>query len=388
MTARANILIADDEKPVREILARVLGQGDVRAVQAADGLSALKTVEQDSFDAIFTDFHMPGLDGLEVVHAIRELDLNVSVVLLTGAAEIGTSADMARLGIFECLAKPFHLDQVREVAERAVLSTRLARAKRATMIAAGRPQEEAGDDIALDLAFDRALASLWMAHQPVVDNQGRVYGYEALLRVSDPALGSPSVMLEAARRLGRGQELALAVRQTCAANAESLAAGQCLFVNVEASELSDETLLAEDSPLLSIAPRVVLDVSDRAGLEAVPDPVVAVAALRERGYGIALDDLGAGRAGIAAFLLLQPEIAKLDPAIVRNVVGDARCAKAISELIAICHDLGMSVAAEAVETVRERDRLLELGCDLFQGHLFGRPARGFPSSKWPPRDDG
>ena len=100
------------------------------------------------------------------------------------------------------------------------------------------------------------------------------------------------------------------------------------------------------------------------------------------GFQIAIDDLGAGYAGLTSFALLEPEIVKLDMTLVRDVHKQSTKQKLIRSMTALCKDMGMMVVGEGVENAEERDALVELGCDLLQGYLFAKPAAPFPAFSW------
>src|SRR6185503_3099991 len=100
--------------------------------------------------------------------------------------------------------------------------------------------------------------------------------------------------------------------------------------------------------------------------------------LRRLGYRIALDDLGAGYAGLSSFALLEPEFVKLDMTLTRNLDSDTTKQTLVRTMAAMCKELGMSVVAEGIETEAERDEVERAGCDLMQGYLFARPGDAFP----------
>jgi EAL domain-containing protein (putative c-di-GMP-specific phosphodiesterase class I) len=104
--------------------------------------------------------------------------------------------------------------------------------------------------------------------------------------------------------------------------------------------------------------------------------------LRERGFRIAVDDLGAGYAGLTSFALLEPEIVKVDMTLVRDIDRSPVKRKLVRSMAALCRDMGLLIVSEGVETIAEHETLMELGCDLFQGYLFARPGRDFPEPKW------
>ena len=102
--------------------------------------------------------------------------------------------------------------------------------------------------------------------------------------------------------------------------------------------------------------------------------------LRGLGYRIAVDDLGAGYAGLASFARLRPDVVKLDMSLVRALDTDPIRRKLVGSLTRASHDLGIQVVAEGIETEAERDAVAALEVDLLQGYLLGRPARAFASA--------
>jgi EAL domain-containing protein (putative c-di-GMP-specific phosphodiesterase class I) len=103
-----------------------------------------------------------------------------------------------------------------------------------------------------------------------------------------------------------------------------------------------------------------------------------VARLRAMGFRIAVDDLGAGYAGLTSFAQLEPEVVKLDMSLVRNVHEQPTKQTLVRTMITMCHELGMQVVAEGIETAAERDAIVAAGCDLMQGYFFAKPGQAFP----------
>jgi EAL domain-containing protein (putative c-di-GMP-specific phosphodiesterase class I) len=150
-------------------------------------------------------------------------------------------------------------------------------------------------------------------------------------------------------------------------------------VNLHTSDLLDPDLRSPDAALSRIAKRVVLEITERASLDKVKDLRPRIAALREMGFRIAVDDLGAGYAGLTTFALLEPEIVKLDMTLVRDIHKSATKQKLVKSMSDLCKDMGMLVVGEGVETLEERDALVVLGCDLVQGYFFAKPGKPFPA---------
>ena len=97
---------------------------------------------------------------------------------------------------------------------------------------------------------------------------------------------------------------------------------------------------------------------------------------------VAVDDLGAGYAGLASFAQLEPEIVKLDISLVRGVHSSLVKRRLVSSMVTLCQELGSLVVAEGIETEAERDVLVDLGCDLLQGFRFARPGPALPRASW------
>jgi EAL domain-containing protein (putative c-di-GMP-specific phosphodiesterase class I) len=156
-------------------------------------------------------------------------------------------------------------------------------------------------------------------------------------------------------------------------------------VNLHVTDLLDPELLSPYSPLAKIAPQVVLEITERSSLDRVPDVRSRIAALRDIGYRIAVDDLGAGYAGLTSFALLEPDFVKLDMSLVRGIDSNVTKQKVVRSMTSLCREMGMKVVAEGVETPPECDTLVALDCDLLQGFLFAKPGRPFPEVQWPVR---
>src|SRR5262249_3765488 len=128
----------------------------------------------------------------------------------------------------------------------------------------------AGDRAGLGASLNRAIAAMWMAYQPIVSFPERtVFAHEALMRTSEESLPVPGAILRAAERLNRNQDVGRSVRRlvgTTLSSKPDLTA----FVNLHVRDLLDPSLYDEDGPLARHAPRVVLEITERAALDDVP----------------------------------------------------------------------------------------------------------------------
>lgn len=379
---KGTVLLVDDEAPLLASYARSLTRAGFAVETAADGQRAVELLQGRAFDAIVSDITMPQLDGIGLLREVRRHDLDVPVVLVTGRPSLDTAEHAIEYGAMRYLHKPVEMSQLVEVVQQAVRLCALARAKREAFDVVGDGGLTPSDRVGLELCFERALEGLWMAYQPIVSvSEKRVHAYEALLRSSDTTLPHPGAILEAAEQLERLDELGRAVRAHVAATVREHELALC-FVNLHPSDLLDDALYDPRAPLSACASHVVLEITERASLGGIKDLRDRVATLRELGYRIAVDDLGAGYAGLASIAQLEPEVMKIDMALVRDVDRLPIKQKLVAAITTLCTEMGVEVIAEGVESATERDALVRLGCDLLQGYFFAKPGRPFPDVRF------
>jgi EAL domain-containing protein (putative c-di-GMP-specific phosphodiesterase class I) len=378
VAARA-VLLVDDEAEVLRALHGVLTAAGYDVWLATAGKQALEAIMSRSYDVIVSDISMPGMSGIALLRSVRERDLDVPVILMTGQPTLETAMEAMSLGAVKYLAKPFSNAELVKAVERASRLHRISKIKRDSMKMLGANAAAAGDRAGLEVGLDGALASLWMAFQPIVVSEtGRVFAHEALMRSSEPSLPHPGAILHAAERLGRLTDVGRRVRTLSAAAFASAPVDALLFVNLHTSDLLDEDLYSPDAPLSAIASRVVLEITERASLDEVKDVMARVARLRTMGFRVAIDDLGAGFAGLSSFVALEPEFVKLDISLVRDVHKSEIRQRLVGSLTATCAELGILVVAEGIECAEDRDSVRALGCNLLQGYFFARPGPAFP----------
>jgi EAL domain-containing protein (putative c-di-GMP-specific phosphodiesterase class I) len=371
-----SLLVVDDDAAVLRVTKRALERRGYRVVACSSGEEALARLTNETFDCMLSDVQMPGISGLRLLRAVRDRDLEIPVVLMTGNPNIQSAAAAVEYGAFHYLIKPVGNERIDEVVRRAANAGRMARARREYLEQYGSGVFPTGDRAGADATLDRALASMWMAYQPIVDARSEVVcAQEALLRSAEPALPHPGAVLDAAQRSGRLYDVGRLVRGAVAEAMLSAPEHLMFFVNLHPEDLGDPALHAPDAALSGLASRVVLEITERASLEALPGVRSQVAQLREMGFRIALDDLGAGYAGLTSFVRLEPEFVKLDMSLVRDVHQSEPKQKIIGSMVSLCHEMGKQIVAEGVEQAAERDTLVALGCDLLQGYYFGKPGK-------------
>lgn len=379
------VLLIDDDFDVRRTHVKMLERGGFDVVPSPSATHALEAIRGGlRASVIVTDLNMPQLTGIDFLRGVRRFDQDVPVVILTGFPSLETAIEAMHYGGFRYLTKPVPAAELVAAVRDGAALHRLAILKRRALELYDGSRFHFADRAALEGAFERALSQLWVAVQPIVNWRKReIVGYEALMRSHEPLLAEPDALLSAAERLGRLRELGRQMRGHVARAVQVAPVETTLFTNLHAADLNDDDLYKSGSPLGACASHIVLEVTERSSLDRVPDLKDRVKSLRSLGFKIAVDDLGAGYAGLSSFSQLEPDIAKLDMSLIRDIDVSPQKKSIVRSLLDVCRDdLGVQVVCEGVETPAERDTLDDLGSANLQGYLFGRPDVGFMTPRW------
>ncbi|WP_460127579.1 bifunctional diguanylate cyclase/phosphodiesterase [Pseudomonas sp. H1_D05] len=223
--------------------------------------------------------------------------------------------------------------------------------------------------------------------QPIIClSERRILGYEALTRgPSNSPLHSPIALFAVARQAGRLSELEIACRQSaCRRFNEQQLPGK-LFLNVspesllEAAHQPGRTLqLLQD---FGIPPsQVVIELTEQTPIDDFQLLQTALHHYRAMGFSIALDDLGAGYSSLRLWSELRPDYVKIDRHFIDGIHQDALKREFVGSILQIAKASRALVIAEGIELPEELAVLTEMGVDLVQGYLLGRP------QEHPPRD--
>ena len=222
-------------------------------------------------------------------------------------------------------------------------------------------------------------------YQPVVATRdGRIIGVEALLRWARPSGGLvlPSVLVPLAEQAGLITQIGRWVlEQACpdrnrwgtpAHNNELTVA-----VNVSAYQLMSPDFVGAVSDVLRASgtdPRLlILEMTESVFLQDSERAQVVLSELKKMGVNLALDDFGTGYSSLNYLKRFPIDIVKIDKGFVADMNHDPASHAIVSSVIELAHLLGMTVVAEGVETIEQRDQLASLGCDNCQGFYFARP---------------
>ena len=199
--ALPRLLLVEDEAALRGALVRMLDDWfDVTPL--ADGTSAAELLNQQRFDVVLSDIHLHDMNGIELLRRVRSADLDVPVILMTGLPDVDGAIAAMELGALTYIKKPFEPRVLDAALARATKLAALARAKRDAIAAGLGGSPVSNERAALTASFERALESMWIAFQPIVDGRSRrTIGFEALMRSSEGTLPTPGAILDAAERL-------------------------------------------------------------------------------------------------------------------------------------------------------------------------------------------
>jgi diguanylate cyclase (GGDEF)-like protein/PAS domain S-box-containing protein len=228
---------------------------------------------------------------------------------------------------------------------------------------------------------------LSLAYQPQCDAAGRILALEALMRWRHPTFGMvpPSRFIPLAEETGLIVPLGeWALREACARAAAWRRGGHptlCVSVNVSAVQFRRDDWVETVRRALrdtGLAPEALeLEITESLLLQSVKETSANLFELRALGVGVAIDDFGTGYSSLSYLHRLPITTLKIDQSFVCEIGNAARegheQAPIIRTIIALAHNLGMTVVAEGVETEGQRALLQQLGCERLQGYLLHRP---------------
>ncbi len=233
------------------------------------------------------------------------------------------------------------------------------------------------------------LPELWVAWQPIVNlHDGIIVGHEALIRgPAGSPVAEPEELFRWAAANGRAKELEQACQQHAFDTAcRNWVAGQRVFLNLDGRwpRLPGDW----EHPTTNSLP-LAIEISEQHPVLGQPALLAALARWRRAGHLLVIDDYGTGYAGAATVLAVQPDILKLDRALIDGLDGDVRKQALFQAIRTWTHDMGILLVAEGIETAGECAILSDMGCDYGQGYFLGRPGADLCiESPWrPPADE-
>ncbi len=235
---------------------------------------------------------------------------------------------------------------------------------------------------ALRMALERNEMQLY--YQLQMNSKERPIGVEALLRWTNPQLGSvsPAQFIPVAEESGLilpigHWVLEMACTQLARWQADPVTSRLSIAINVSARQFRETTFVPQVRDALArhgIKPSLLkFELTESLVLDNIDDSVRKIEELKELGIKFAMDDFGTGYSSLSYLSRLPLDQIKIDQSFVRDITADQQDASIVQTIISMAHSLGMEVIAEGVETEEQREFLELRGCTAYQGYLFAKP---------------
>jgi EAL domain-containing protein (putative c-di-GMP-specific phosphodiesterase class I) len=362
------ILLVDDDRYVTEALGMTLERNGRTTIVCSDLESAELTLSRHRVTHLVTDVQFSGAFGFEGLHfvgRVKERYPQCSIVLITGFATDALRATALQHGATALLPKPFETWELEAV------------------FGSG-PESQDGAEYQMIRVppIDELLRNdlLSAAYQPIVrltPNGATTFAYEALSRVRGAwPLGGPAELFAYAGRRSRLGELNVAAIECALRDAETLPAGDALFVNVDPQALNARLVQAMKAAAARAnipLSRLVVEITERSNFSddgAIDDVLVS---LRAEGVRFALDDHGSAYSHLGMIDRIRPSFIKVSHEFGTGFEADETKLRIIRHVVGLARDFGCQLVLEGVETQETAQAAADLGIGLAQGFYFGRP---------------
>ena len=338
----------------------------------------LARLSGDEFAMLLSDVSQP-----DVEHMVRAILANLGEPLWVAETPLVVTAS---IGVATTDASPVTAGELLSQADTAMYAAK--RAGGASHRWFGPElQEDATRRLRIRLDLQGALArgQLTVVYQPVFNlGERRIVGVEALVRWRHPVLGDigPTEFIPVAEETDLiidigGWVLDQATAQVGAWEASGIARLK-LGVNFSARQLTDPRLLERIDAALARADlsagRLVLEITESVMVEDIESNASVLAALHDRGVGLAVDDFGTGYSSLAYLQRFPVDIVKIDRSFVSRLGDGSKASTLPLAIVQLARTLGMDICAEGIEVPVQLDALVEAGCVYGQGFLLARPS--------------
>jgi EAL domain-containing protein (putative c-di-GMP-specific phosphodiesterase class I)/CheY-like chemotaxis protein len=395
------------------------------AHQGQQGVDLVRQALQEKhpYAMAFVDVRMPpGLDGIETIIQLWEVDPDVQIVICTAHSDYSWEETLDKLGHADCfivLKKPFDNIEVLQLAEALTEKWRLARQERQRLqdlehkildrnrdLEAARninaqldavnqrltvPTECVDDtqvrrihSLERDLLTALQTGELTVHYQPIIEIASRlVTSLEALVRWKHPTLGSipPGEFIPMAEETGLIVPLGEYVLRTVCAQVMQWQREQVpvvrVAVNLSSVQLQGQPIWEVVRGILretGMQPhQLALEITETTLVKNAKDHAAALQHLRDDGVRILIDDFGTGYSSLSYLRQLPVDTIKIDRSFISQIDSSSSDESIVGAILALARGLGLSVVAEGVETLGQLQVLSRHGCEFAQGYYFSRP---------------
>ena len=241
------------------------------------------------------------------------------------------------------------------------------------------------EDQEISILLSEAIINdeLHIVYQPKVQGDGKLIGFEALLRWESSVMGvvSPAVFIPIAEKSGLITNLTRWLIDTVCKQINEWQQGDFdlvpVAINISGPDLDQENFHQDlVKPLIAykIKPQLIeLELTESARSSSHEMALSTINYLVDWGFEISLDDFGIGYSGLSKLISYPVKKVKIDRQFIKNIDKDKRKEKVIEAIIAMCKVFDIEILAEGTETLAEVDTLIKLGCHHFQGYVFAKP---------------
>jgi len=383
------VLILEDQPVQRRYAVTLLAHlGCTRIIEASDGWEALQLLESNGpVDIAFCDICMEGMDGITFLrrasqrHALKSVVISSSIALDVRQA-ISHMATLLGLRVLGQLCKPLHEHELKRLAGKYLDDDSHPAC----------PLHVAGETNEHQVLSALENGELEVFYQPKFDIRTlQVTSVEALARWNHPERGilAPASFIPVLERHGLMDSLlyrqidhCLTLRMQALASEVSLT----FAVNVNASQFANPQMSAHVALLLKRfdAPGSSLsfEMTETGTLDPGSISLENMVRLRMMGCGLSIDDFGGGYSSLQRLCSLPFNEIKIQAEFIRDLSSEPRSRAAISSVLSLARELNIGVVIEGIETVEQRDILINLGCETGQGYLLARPMPAHTLLPW------
>lgn len=369
-----SILIVEDQPFQHQYLHHLFSElGDFHLESARDGEQALTLLNKQPFDLVLTDLLMPGMDGVQFIQALAALDARPAVAIMSAASRrmlMAASLVAGNLGVkvIGLLSKPVKPAALRDLTDQLM-------GLRQPALALPDPYI---DQPALLDAFDNGQLQAWFQPKKALAN-GRIVAAEALVRWMHPEHGVllPAKFLPIVKAFNLEERLLWRVlEQAIDAQAHWRSQGYDIPVSINlpthllnSHDLADRihAFVLEHQ---GVAGKICFELMECSIPQDLSNFYAGACRLRIKGFGLSQDDFGKGYSSYMSLVSTPFTELKIDRALVQGCNDNKELAQALTSIVGLGRQLGMTVVAEGVETAQELALLRKIDCTQVQGFLI------------------
>jgi EAL domain-containing protein (putative c-di-GMP-specific phosphodiesterase class I)/FixJ family two-component response regulator len=381
-------LVAEDQGFQRWLIVNLLeGLGAKSIYPVSDGSAAVEVLARlgPSIDVVISDLDMPGMDGMELIRRMSEHNHTAALIVVSAVQPgilraVGTMAVAYGINLLAAIQKPLTVKKVQDAI--ALLDS---------------SQERSGSSAAPVLNEREVVAAVRADQfeaffQPKVRiSGGGVCGAEALARWRHPFEGfiTPDAFMGLIETTGVIGELTSRISRSAMLQCSAWrAAGFDMTVSVNLSPvmLGNTTIADSMTAIASEAGldtrHVIFEVTESTAMRDLAPILETLTRLRMRGFGLSIDDYGTGYSSMERLARIPFTELKIDRVFVRDAAIDPSRTALVEASLEMASKLGIAAVAEGVESKREWEMLLGLGCQFAQGYYIARPMEASHFLDW------